>query len=495
MASKNIAFRPAQLDGCWATWTETWVDVVARTDFENGSMRTRRRFTGKAKLIDASVRIDASFYDLFCEWFLVNQQQGALPTKVKDPQGKEIVVQWTEPPKISWPDALVFQASVKMYQHPGDTATAAFRGASVMFTDNIKDMDLQVGQAITPVDIGSHFKGDPAPTVAVVGALPDGLVFTASTGMLTGTPTKQETLEVSFAAYNDHGQAASNGFTITTLAGAPAKPVFTGQTPDVKLIATIAMSDIDTSAWFSGTPAPSYSVTGPLPLGLAIDPNTGIISGTPKYSEELPGIRVVATNNEGTDTSTAFKFIVAEAPAPPKYTGEPLGTVYFATGTKIQDINIGGRFTSSRAATYTIVKGALPAGLTFSSSGVLSGTPTGAVNPDQLVFRASNTAGSTDSPPMDIRAATAPAFTGNQNDLSLTIGAHVTEIDFGAMFTGGPDPTFEVVGTLPWGMTFDKQNGVLGGWPVQAETATGLIVRATNFAGTADSNAFDIVVA
>jgi len=112
----EIGTRPGQLDGCWQTWQEQDVDVIARTDMESGALHTRRRFTGTSRIVQVSVRLPAELYQIFMTWFRVNQQQGAKATYVMTPYGTEEVFQFTSAPAINWIDPKVFQASVTLYQ-------------------------------------------------------------------------------------------------------------------------------------------------------------------------------------------------------------------------------------------------------------------------------------------------------------------------------------------------------------------------------------------
>lgn len=109
--------RPPQLSGCFRTWSESYVDVVARTEYETGNMRSRRRFTGRNKIVNAEVTLPANQYQTFMNWFLVGQRQGAWATYVKTPEGNEEAFQWVEPPTIQWlPGAIAFTARVVMFQ-------------------------------------------------------------------------------------------------------------------------------------------------------------------------------------------------------------------------------------------------------------------------------------------------------------------------------------------------------------------------------------------
>jgi hypothetical protein len=112
----DVASRPAGLDGCWKTWSEQDVDVVIRTDMDNGAMKTRRRFTGTNRTAEVTVTMPATLYTLFMQWFRVNQRQGAKATWVTTPYGTQEAWQFTAPPSISWPNKNAFTASVTMFR-------------------------------------------------------------------------------------------------------------------------------------------------------------------------------------------------------------------------------------------------------------------------------------------------------------------------------------------------------------------------------------------
>ena len=110
----------------------------------------------------------------------------------------------------------------------------------------------------------------------------------------------------------------------------------------------------------------SYGASG-LPSGLSVDPSTGSISGTPTATGTT-NVTLSATNAGGTGSAT-LKIVVL--PPPPVITSALL-----ATGT------VGTAYTQSLAAsggtlpyTWSVASGSLPAGLSLSSGGVISGTP------------------------------------------------------------------------------------------------------------------------
>lgn len=107
---------PAPLDGCWSTWDETQADNVVRNTMDKGNVRTRLRYTGVNRTVNASVKLSADKYIPFRNWFNRDQAFGTIPTEVKTPYGTTELFLWTAPPTIKWIDANHFEATVQMYQ-------------------------------------------------------------------------------------------------------------------------------------------------------------------------------------------------------------------------------------------------------------------------------------------------------------------------------------------------------------------------------------------
>jgi hypothetical protein len=115
----TIAPRPATIDGCMQTWSETYQANTVRSGMDDMEVKVRRRTTGLVRTIDTTLTLKANQYDTFVEWFRVAQQGGSLPTRIRRPQdGKETVVRATEPPQIQWIDKNIFQVQMKWEQMP-----------------------------------------------------------------------------------------------------------------------------------------------------------------------------------------------------------------------------------------------------------------------------------------------------------------------------------------------------------------------------------------
>lgn len=203
--------------------------------------------------------------------------------------------------------------------------------------------------------------GSPAPGVGETGSLPSGITFNASSGALTGTPAEGSggTYSITFTASNGVGSNATQSFTLTV----DQPPAITSSNGTTFVVGVPGSFTVTAS----GFPAPSFAVTGTLPSGVALNTSTGVLSGTPaagtggQYSMVL-----TASNGVGSNATQNFTLSVDQ---PPAITSGNQTNFVVATA---------GSFTATAtgypASTFS-ESGALPSGVTLSSSGVLSGTP------------------------------------------------------------------------------------------------------------------------
>ena len=195
------------------------------------------------------------------------------------------------------------------------------------------------------------------------GALPGGLTLN-SAGVISGTPATNGTFSFTAQLADAYGLTASSLFSLTIVAAPLA-------------ITTVSpMSDGTQGNYYSqaltgagGIMPYSWSLAGgALPPGLSLD-NLGDITGT---STNLGTFNFTArvTDNLGTSVT---KLLAISIVSP---------TVSITTAT-LPDGTVGAAYLQSLAASggtppysWSIVWGALPAGLNLSSAGAVSGTPT-----------------------------------------------------------------------------------------------------------------------
>lgn len=204
------------------------------------------------------------------------------------------------------------------------------------------------------------------------GALPTGLTLNASTGAIEGTPTAQ-------GAFN---------FTATAMDSATgAGPVSVSQAYSVVIAApTIVIAPASLPAGAAGvaysqtlsasggTSPYAYTISaGALPAGLSLS-SGGALSGTPTASGSF-NFTVMTT-----DATTGAAAPYAGARAYTLVIGAPTVTVDSAA---LPAATVAVAYSQTLAASggtapysYTVTAGTLPAGVSLSSGGVLSGSPT-----------------------------------------------------------------------------------------------------------------------
>jgi hypothetical protein len=208
--------------------------------------------------------------------------------------------------------------------------------------------------------------------------LPDGLSLNATTGVIDGIPTNAAvgTRTVVVTASDGNGGSVSDTFTITII-NANDAPAVSTPIPDTST-AEDAPFSLDTRPNFSDidpNAVLTFSATG-LPDGLAINPTTGVISGTPTNSAVgARTVTVTADDGQGGNVSDTFILTVTNI------NDAPIVATPIADRTISEDVafnsNIRSNFADVDAGhTLTFSATGLPTGLSISPTGVISGAPT-----------------------------------------------------------------------------------------------------------------------
>ncbi|ATQ44118.1 putative Ig domain-containing protein [Caulobacter mirabilis] len=323
------------------------------------------------------------------------------------------------------------------------------------------------------------------------GTLPPGLSLVG--GVLSGTPTAAGTFNFSLTGTDASpapGPFNSGPVAYSITVTAPAITVSPLTLPN----ATTAVSYSDTITATGGTAPYSFTVTaGTLPTGLSLDGATGVISGTLTAANTY-NFTVTATDNLGFIGSRAYTVVVADpvitvtSPSAGPLPGGTGGVAYSQTFTA--NGGQGGH-------TFAVSAGSLPAGVTLSAGGSLSGTPTvsGNFNFSVTATDSSPTPGGpfTSAPVVYSLAIVAPTITVNPTTLPNATTALAYSQTITA--TGGTAPHgFAVTaGTLPTGLILAAGGGLTG-----TPTAAGnysFTVTATDNLGFTGSRAYTVAVA
>ena len=323
--------------------------------------------------------------------------------------------------------------------------------------------------------------GNPTPTFAKTsGVLPDGVTLSAS-GTLSGKPVAGSagTYQFQLKASNGTTPDATQLFTLTVNLEGTIN--FTSQDRTSFVVGESGTFQVQAD----GLANPTYSLdSGNLPSGVTLSAN-GLLSGTPTAGTSgIHSFVIRATNGVNADATQVFTLTVNQVPAITS-----LDKTTFVTGEA-------GTFTAKAtgfpAPIFSLVSGALPSGVSLSSSGVLSGTPAaGTGGSFKFTLKASNGVGSGVTQSFTLTVNQAAAITSD-NKVTFTTGAAGS---FTAVATGYPVPVFSVVsGTLPSGVTLSS-GGVLSGTPPDDDGGTYLItIKAANGVGTDATQSFTLTV-
>ena len=210
------------------------------------------------------------------------------------------------------------------------------------------------------------------------GALPAGLNLSSSNGILSGTPTATGTFNFTVQVANGVLPNATRSVAL------PINPntVITSIAPP-PAIATVPYTHTFTA---TGVQPITWSVTaGTLPAWATLDANTGVLSGTPPTAGTT-SFTVTATNAI-TAVSRAVTFAISSPVAPSITSGTPLASATIGEPYSFTFIATGSApviWALSPAS-----QDSLPAGLTLSPAGLLSGVPSSA-RVSRFVVRATN---------------------------------------------------------------------------------------------------------
>ncbi|MFD0717055.1 putative Ig domain-containing protein [Paenibacillus sp. GCM10027626] len=197
------------------------------------------------------------------------------------------------------------------------------------------------------------------------GSLPVGMAFT-SKGVFTGTPLSAGTYSLTLRVSDDQSASANQTFSLVIDPPEPLKFITTSL-PSGKAGVAYALT-IESSG---GIGTRSYALaSGSLPVGMAFT-SKGVFTGTP-VSAGTYSLTLRVSDEKSASADQTFSLVI-DPPEPLMFvtTSLPSGKagVAYAALTIESSGGIGTR-------SYALASGSLPAGMSFTSSGVFAGTPT-----------------------------------------------------------------------------------------------------------------------
>ncbi len=314
-------------------------------------------------------------------------------------------------------------------------------------------------------------------------SLPAGLSLSAA-GAITGKPTAQGTANFTVTVTDSASNIGSGSFSITVN---PAVSVTTGTTLPTGYVGS-SYSQTLAATGGSGTGYSWAIASGStLPAGLSLSA-AGVVSGSPTAAGS-PSFAVTVTDS-AQNTASATLTITIKA------------GVSIVTGATLPTAYVGANYSQALAATggsgagysWAVASGStLPAGLSLSTAGVLSGKPTAAGTPSfgvTVTDSAQNTASAT----FTFTISAALAIT---NQSTLATGYAGSNYSQTLMAAGGSGSGYSFAlanGTNPpAGLTLSS-GGAITGKPTTAGGPTSFTVTVTDSASNTANGTFAITI-
>jgi large repetitive protein len=309
--------------------------------------------------------------------------------------------------------------------------------------------------------------------VLAAGSLPAGLALSPA-GMVSGTPVAPGTSSFRVRATDSAGRSATADLSIPVV---QALAVHTWALPDAEVGEDYAAA----LQAVGGRGTLTWSLSGDAASWLTVSP-TGALSGRPTAAGSA-AVTVAVADESGQQATRPLTIVVraplavAASDLPAATQGRPYAAQLVATG-------------GDGAYTWTLERGALPAGVDLTTSGALTGTP---ADGGEFTFTAqvNDGAGRVATRSLSLVVERAPTIqTG-----SLAPGQAGEPYTAQLVATGGTGAYAWSVtdGALPVGLTLSP-SGVISGTPAAVGSAT-FTVRVTDDAAATHSRAFTLVIA
>ena len=297
------------------------------------------------------------------------------------------------------------------------------------------------------------------------GRLPAGITLNSFTGVISGTPT--DVVSGSFLRFqvtdaSNPPQTATASFVMIISATQSFLQITTSSLGNGAV--NVPYSQVLNAT--GGAPPYSWQLTsGTLPLGLALNPFTGVIGGTPLVAGATTlTFKVTDAGTPAQNVSATFTLTITS----------PLLTI---TTTALNNGTVGVLYSQTLTATsgtgaysWQLTAGTLPLGLTLNpATGGINGTPPAPVTATPLTFKVTDSGTPAQSATASFKLTIAPPQTGPVTITTPALNDGVLGVPYSQTLTatGGTGPyTWKVTaGRLPSWAALDSSTGAISGTP------------------------------
>jgi putative Ig domain-containing protein len=308
----------------------------------------------------------------------------------------------------------------------------------------------------------SGSRGTTPYTWAVTPPLPANLSLDSTTGAITGTPVTAGTSSLIFTLIDSSSpvQVVKKSLTLTINPAPAALSITTTSLP----AGTVGQAYDQPVQATGGTGALTWSLdVGTLPQNLSLNPMTGVISGTPTATG-TSSFTVRVADTAGQAVTQALSILI-NPPSPPTITTTSLpgGTVGVPYSETLQATGGTGTLVWSLSA------GSLPANLTLSSTGTISGTPTN-TGTSNFTVKVTDALAQSATKALSIAVSAALTITTTSPLPGATVG-HAYSATL--QRSGGVAPfIWSVTPALPTGLNLNTSTGQISGTPAAGTAGT-----------------------
>ena len=370
------------------------------------------------------------------------------------------------------------------------TDNSSLLSQSASFTIQIGGLGPSIATSLPAATYGQSYSqtlvtgGTPPYTLTVTsGALPAGLTFNGSSGVLSGTPSTSGAFTFTVQVTDAANRSASGTLSLTVTAPslqitAPVGPLFNGTTG-------VAYTPTTFSAQ-GGTPPYTWSISSGNADGLTLS-TAGVLTGTPQTSGSFSFV-VQVTDSAGNTNSETVSLTVNQAGPTITASSFPSGTVgVLYAQTSPAAVASGG----TPPYAWSLIGGAVP-GLTFVPASVsFTGTPT-AAGTFTVTLQVTDSAGLTATKSLTVTIAPA--------GLTITTAQQLPNATLNVAYSqqmaasGGTPPYTWAANGLPAGLSINTSTGLISGVPTAAGSFPIIVITVLDSTLKSYQNNFSLTV-